>query len=76
MPDRIFWMAGAIALVAGLVIAQGDRLARLLTAEAAPAELLDGCTDIPEAVALAETLRLRGIAVDRMIDGKRKHRGP
>ena len=67
MPDRIFWTGGAIALVAALAIAQGDRLARLLTAEAASTGLLDGCTDVPEAVALAETLRLRGIAVDRAL---------
>ena len=67
MPDRILWMGGAIALAAGLAIAQGDRLARALTAEAASAPLLDGCTDVPEAVALAETLRLRGIAVDRAL---------
>ena len=37
MPDRIFWTGGAIALVAALAIAQGDRLARLLTAEASVA---------------------------------------
>ena len=75
MPDRIFWMGGTIALVAGLAIAQGDRLARSLTAEAAPAELLDGCTDIPEAVALAETLRLRGIAVDRALADLERRKG-
>jgi flagellar motility protein MotE (MotC chaperone) len=67
MPDRLFWMGGAIALVAGLAIAQGDRLARALSAEAAVTPLLDGCTDVPEAVALAETLRLRGIAVERAL---------
>lgn len=67
MPDRLFWMGGAVALVAALAIAQGDRLARALSAEAAPTALLDGCTDVPEAVALAETLRLRGIAVDRAL---------
>lgn len=67
MPDRLFWMGGAVALVAGLAIAQGDRLARALSAEAAATPLLDGCTDVPEAVALAETLRLRGIAVDRAL---------
>lgn len=67
MPDRLFWIGGAVALAAGLAIAQGDRLARALSAEAASTALLDGCTDIPEAVALAETLRLRGIAVDRAL---------
>lgn len=67
MPDRLFWMGGAVALAAGLAIAQGDRLARALSAEAASAPLLEGCTDVPEAVALAETLRLRGIAVDRAL---------
>ena len=67
MPDRRIWTGGAVALGAALAISQGDRLARALTAEAASAALLDGCTDVPEAVALAETLRLRGIAVDRAL---------
>lgn len=75
MPDRVFWMGGAIALVAGAAIAQGDRLARSLTAEAAPTALLDGCTDVPEAVALAETLRLRGIAVDRALADLDRRKG-
>lgn len=75
MPDRLFWIGGAVALAAGLAIAEGDRLARGLTAEAAPAALLDGCTDVPEAVALAETLRLRGIAVDRALADLDRRKG-
>lgn len=60
---------GTVAVLAvGAGLAQADRLAVQLSAEAAPTALLDGCGDVPEAVALAETLRLRGIAVDRALE--------
>lgn len=36
-----------------------------LRAQAEPAALLAGCNDIPEAVALAETLRQRGLRIER-----------
>lgn len=35
-----------------------------LRANAEPATLLEGCSDIPEAVALAETLQLRGLRIE------------
>lgn len=36
-----------------------------LRANAEPAALLAGCTDVPEAVALADTLRQRGLRIER-----------
>lgn len=57
--------AGAIGL--GVVVGRGDVPALSLSAEASSTPLLEGCTDVPEAVALADTLRLRGIAVDRAL---------
>lgn len=44
-----------------------------LSANAEPAELMAGCTDVPEAVALAETLRERALRIDRyMLDIDRR----
>lgn len=60
-------LGAAAALAAAVSLTQADRIAAQLSASAAPAALLDGCTDVPEAVALADTLRLRGIAVDRAL---------
>ena len=67
MSRRALMMVGSVAVAAGIGLAQADRIAAQWMAVAAPAALLDGCTDVPEAVALAETLRLRGIAVDRAL---------
>ena len=64
--SRLF-LGGIAALALVLSFAQADRIAAQLSAVAAPAALLDGCTDVPEAVALADTLRLRGIAIDRAL---------
>lgn len=61
------WAAGLAALTAAAAFAQSDWIAPQLTAQAATSPLLQGCTDVPEAVALADTLRLRGIAVDRAL---------
>ena len=61
------WVAGVAALAAAAAFAQSDRIAPQLTAQAATSPLLQGCTDVPEAVALADTLRLRGIAIDRAL---------
>ncbi len=36
-----------------------------LRANAEPAALMAGCTDVPEAVALADTLRQRGLRIER-----------
>lgn len=61
-------VAGAAAFVALAAAAtRSDVIAAQLRAEAAPSPLLQGCTDVPEAVALADTLRQRGIAVDRAL---------
>lgn len=57
----------ALAAVVGVQAARALNLDAGLTALAAPAALLDGCGDVPEAVALADTLRLRGIAIDRAL---------
>ena len=67
MRKALIW-GGALALLGlGVVASRGDGIAAQLRAEAAPPLLLQGCTDIPEAVALADTLRQRGIAVDRAL---------
>lgn len=67
MADRSLILALLAAAVLGGAVARADLIAAPLTAEAAPAPLLDGCGDVPEAVALADTLRQRGIAVDRAL---------
>ena len=67
MSRRVVMIGGIAAMMAGIGLSQTDRLAAQWMAVAAPTALLDGCTDVPEAVALAETLRLRGIAVDRAL---------
>lgn len=66
MRSRLFWTCLTL-LAVGMTAAAGGWLARAPMAQAAPGALLGGCTDVPEAVALAETLRLRGIAVDRVL---------
>lgn len=67
MLSRSALLLGCTAAVCAVLLTQADRLAAQWMAVAAPAALLDGCADVPEAVALAETLRLRGIAVDRAL---------
>ena len=66
MRNRLFWTCITF-LAVGMTAAAGGWMARAPMAQAAPGVLLGGCTDVPEAVALAETLRLRGIAVDRVL---------
>lgn len=66
MRNRLFWTCITF-LAVGMTAAAGGWMARAPMAQAAPGALLGGCTDVPEAVALAETLRLRGIAVDRVL---------
>ncbi|RDW12370.1 MotE family protein [Paracoccus thiocyanatus] len=53
-----------ILAAAGQAVMLMDGLSRL-TAHAEPSELMAGCTDVPEAVALAETLRERALRIDR-----------
>ena len=54
-------------LPAGAILWQGAGLGRHFStvAVAAPADLLDGCGDVPEAVALAEELRDRALRIER-----------
>lgn len=65
MHKAVFVGGAAILAVLGLAASRSDLIATQLRAEAAPSPLLQGCADVPEAVALADTLRQRGIAVDR-----------
>ena len=65
MSSPVLW-AAALSL-AGLAALAGQSWLGPLTAQAAPVALLDGCTDVPEAMALADRLRQRGIAVDRAL---------
>lgn len=53
-----------ILAAAGQAAMLMDGLSRL-SAHAVPSELMAGCTDVPEAVALAETLRERALRIDR-----------
>lgn len=55
------------ALPVGVMAWQGQDLSRIFAAVAiaAPADLLDGCGDVPEAVALAEELRDRALRIER-----------
>jgi flagellar motility protein MotE (MotC chaperone) len=57
------------ALPAGALLWQGQDLSRVFAAVASPAEdLLQGCTDVPEAVALAEELRDRALRIERYME--------
>ncbi|WP_245948682.1 MotE family protein [Paracoccus lutimaris] len=58
-------MIGGILVLAaaGQAVMLMDGFSRL-TANAEPSELMAGCTDVPEAVALAETLRERSLRLD------------
>ena len=56
------------ALPAGAMIWQGQDLSRVFAAVAAPTDLLDGCGDVPEAVALAEELRDRALRIERYME--------
>lgn len=67
MRRRITIGAVIAAALLGAAVGRADLIAPSLRAEASSEPLLGGCTDIPEAVALADTLRLRGIAIDRAL---------
>lgn len=58
---------GALIALGGLQVARAVDLIAPQAAFASSSALLDGCGDVPEAVELAETLRLRGIAIDRAL---------
>ena len=50
---------------AGVFLWQTQDMSRMFAAVAATPELMRGCTDVPEAVALAETLRDRALRIER-----------
>lgn len=58
-------MLGLPAIAMGL---QGQQPSRLFAAFAEPPGLMQGCTDVPEAVALAETLRDRALRIERYME--------
>lgn len=58
-------LAVLFALPAGAMIWKGQNFADVFQAVAGPADLLQGCTDVPEAVALAEELRDRALRIER-----------
>lgn len=59
----------ALPLSAAMLQASGDAASLFAFAgPAEPADLMAGCEDVPEAVALAETLRQRGLRIERYLD--------
>jgi len=56
------------ALPAGVMFWQGQDTSEWFTAVAAPSDLLKGCGDVPEAVALAEELRDRALRIERYME--------
>ena len=58
----------AFGLPAGAAIWQGGDLSRFFAARASSGDLLQGCTDVPEAVALATELRDRALRIERYME--------
>ena len=58
----------AFAVPAGAAIWQGGDLSRFFAASASSGDLLQGCTDVPEAVALATELRDRALRIERYME--------
>ncbi len=58
-------LGGSLLLLAGAQAATLIASSGQLTAFAAPAELLQGCDDVPEAVVLAQTLQERSLRIER-----------
>ncbi len=58
----------AFAVPAGAAIWQGGDLSRFFAASASSDDLLKGCTDVPEAVALATELRDRALRIERYME--------
>ncbi|RJL07556.1 hypothetical protein D3P06_00350 [Paracoccus aestuarii] len=56
------------ALPAAAMLWQGKDFTRIFAAVAAPSDLLQGCGDVPEAVALAEELRDRALRIERYME--------
>ncbi len=66
MRRQILSVLGGVMILAaaGQAVMLADGFSRL-SANAEPSALMAGCTDVPEAVALAETLRERALRIDR-----------
>ncbi|MBM3603953.1 MAG: hypothetical protein FJX25_04160 [Alphaproteobacteria bacterium] len=61
-------LALIFALPAAAMVWQGQDVLRSFAANAAPTDLLQGCGDVPEAVALAEELRDRALRIERYME--------
>lgn len=61
-------LALAFSVPALAVLWQSQDLGRVFAAFAAPSDLLQGCGDVPEAVALAEELRDRALRIERYME--------
>ena len=57
--------AFAVPVFAAVIGTRGQDFTNQFAAFAEPAELMRGCTDIPEAVALAETLKERSLRIEQ-----------
>ena len=62
------FLALTFAVPAGLAIWQMQDFSRYFAAFAEPSDLLQGCNDVPEAVALAEELRDRALRIERYME--------
>lgn len=58
----------AFGLPAGAAIWQNGEMSRFFAARAGSGDLLQGCTDVPEAVALATELRDRALRIERYME--------
>ena len=60
-------LAFALPAVTAVIGKNGQDFTRQFAAFAEPSDLLRGCTDVPEAVALAETLKERALGIERYL---------
>ena len=65
MRRRVLPVLGVALALPMLAMVGHARMPDLLAAVAEPPELLEGCGDVPEAVALAEELRDRALRIER-----------
>lgn len=76
MRKRFLTLLGlTFALPVAAVLAQQANLPKQLFAFAEPPLLLDGCGDVPEAVALADELKLRGLRIERYLQEIDRRKG-
>lgn len=62
---RLSFLALVLALPVGVALARQVDMPRALQAFAEPPALMDGCMDVPEAVALATELRDRALRIEK-----------